>query len=295
MKAAPVRGGFFCFEGREMARRFAKYCKINVAAAPHPSGIYDQIFKIADESAGIPYGRNWYAKIKLKSTKNDEFFRGEIGVWHTMKGKAVQTSSLEQQDVSTLLNEGAKGFGFPSKKFHFAFRYSDHMLVVEIKNDEGSTISPESLLKAFRTILEKSVENLDVDVSVVLMPDKSTISSIYELSQLRYLELSYMRPNPGDSIGDEKQKILEDLQRRNLRKVNSQYYISKGAVSINFDNELRAETEIASENGRAIAKGKNVEGLSVVIDTSSRPDEIKIEMGKEDSSYGVLYGTAWSR
>lgn len=271
-----------------MRARIAKFTVLNVAANPHPDGIYHKIFNAAAESDGLPYGRNWFAKVGKPSPRKDGYFHGRVAVWHELKGKAIETSSLERQDLASLLNDEAEGFGFPSKVFSFTFREEDHLLFCEFKNDEGDQITPSSLGKALHEVLVAAAANLEIDLSVTVLPEHDTVDQIFELPVVKKISLGFSLPNAGDDLSAETHKIIEKLKQRGINKQKSEYTKAKTAETIEFDDELRAEIEIGAQNGKVVATGVDVDGHKKVIDTTQRPTIIEKSMGAEDSSVGVL-------
>jgi Domain of unknown function (DUF4747) len=275
-----------------MPPRVAKFVKINVAANPHPQGVYHKIFVHAAERDGQAYGRNWLAKIAKPTPVEDGFFHGRLGVWHELKGKAIQTSSLERRDLATLLNDEADGFGFPSKVFSFTFRERDHLLFCEIKNDERDQISPGSLGSALRAVLEKAAKELDIDLSVTVLPESSSVEQIFELDTVTKISVDFSLPNAGDHLSKEKSRIIERLKRRGVNRQKIEYRKAKSAESIEFDSDLKAEVEVGAENGTVVAAGTDNDGNKKVIDTTQRPIIVQVPMASEDSSVGVLRGLA---
>lgn len=271
-----------------MRQRIARYTVLNVAANPHPEGIYHQVFKEASKQEGLAYGRNWFAKLSPPSKADGGFFHGRIGVWHELKGKAIQTRSLERQDLSTLLNPEADGFGFPSKVFSFSFRERDHLMFVEIKNDEGDVISPASLGSAVQTVLSRAAKTLEIDLGVTVLPQSDTVDEIFKLNMVRKILLDFTLPNAGDDLSKEKQAIIDRLKRRGINRQKAEYTKAKSAERIEFDGELKAEIEIGAENGKVVASGKDDQGVRKVIDTTRRPTTIDKPVSAEDSSVGTL-------
>lgn len=275
-----------------MRRRSARYTAINVSADPHPDGIYHRLFELASSKAGEAFGRNWYAKLAPPTQRREGFFHGRIGVWHRLEGKAIHESTLEQTDVQSLLVDGAVGFGFPSKTFSWSFREADHTLFCEIKNDEGDIISPSSVGSAFSAVLAQVSSELDVDLSVVVLPEFGTVERIYRLDVISSLEIDFSIPNPGDDLSKEKKKLIDRLRDRGIKRQNTRYMKSGQAETISLDDELRAEIEVGAENGHVIAKGKLHDGSSEEINTASRPRVITRELAVTDSSVSLLRSIA---
>ncbi|MCI2395338.1 DUF4747 family protein [Aliiroseovarius sediminis] len=271
-----------------MRARIAKFTVLNVAANPHPDGIYHKIFSKAAEAEGRPYGRNWFAKVGKPSPSQDGFFHGRIAIWHELKGKAIETSSLERQDLASLLNDDAEGFGFPSKVFSFTFREADHLLFCEFKNDEGDLITPSSLGKALQKVLVATAADLGIDLSVTVLPEHDTIEQIFELAVVKKISLGFSLPNSGDDLSQEKRILIERLKRQGINKQKSEYTKAKSVETIEIDDELRAEIEVGAENGKVVATGVDTEGHKKIIDTTQRPTIIEKTMAAEDSSVGVL-------
>ncbi|BDW86345.1 DUF4747 family protein [Roseicyclus marinus] len=271
-----------------MRKRSAKYTVINVAADPHPDGIYHKIFEISCEKEGQAYGRDWYAKLTPPTKRLDGLFHGKIGVWHRLAGKAIQESSMEQTDVQALLVDGAKDFGYPSKMFSWSFRESDHSLFSEIKNDEGETISPTSLGSAFRAVLLPVANELQIDLSVTVLPEIGTVERIYNLPVLKSLEIDFSIPNAGDSLAQEKKDLIDKLRNRGVKRQISKYTKSSHANTIALDEELKAEIEVGAENGHVIAKGKLEDGSADEINTAAKPRILSRDLKSSDSSVTLL-------
>ncbi|MEQ5871284.1 DUF4747 family protein [Sagittula sp. NFXS13] len=274
-----------------MRKRIATFTAINVAANPHPEGTYRRLLKDAARLDGANYGRNWYAKLTPPSKSKDGFFHGRIGVWHHLEGKAIKQKSLEQQDVQDILVEGADGFGFPSKVFSWTFREADHVLFSELKNNDGDSITATAIGNAFREILTKVAVDRDIDISVTILPEKGTVQKIFKMQEIKTLEVSFSLPN-GDDLSGEKKNIIDKLRERNIKKQQAKYTKSSDAKTITLDDDLRAEIELASENGKARAVGLNRRGEKDDIDTSMRPKIIKREIEAAESNTILLRSVA---
>lgn len=154
-------------------------------------------------------------------------------------------------------------------KIPFVFIPKGHRLYVQSKhlNTNFSIRSAEKIMKKLLSH-EKIVESLGV-VEVTIEPSLSVVDELINNSNLTKIWLEIIRPNP-DDLDDEENKVLELMDKRNLKKMNKEY-ISHKNEKIVLDDTLKTEIQISSFNGKVKAEEINYDGTKKTISTSESP------------------------
>jgi hypothetical protein len=125
---------------------------INIVASPHPVGIYPQSL---ENVAGDPvqyYGNNWAAILAPNNSAGDaELYEGILTVWTDVDSSepSIDKSTLQKKDVESSLKKIFEERGFNNRSFNYVLDNVTHKIAVELKNDQGKTISVKQVGKIF--------------------------------------------------------------------------------------------------------------------------------------------------
>jgi hypothetical protein len=140
---------------------------INIAASPHPEGVYTALFRaVADKEIWV-WGSD-KAKITAPGPfegKSDWLY-GQILVWAEidMKGKWLnkrKNKEATQEEKQKVANAIPRDLEPNFRAFNYIFIVSKHRLVLEYKNELGQHFGPKRALTFFSRLF--SQKNLSPD------------------------------------------------------------------------------------------------------------------------------------
>lgn len=277
-----------------MARvRTNKFIELNISANPHPDQIYEKLLRLAGDSDGVAFGRKWFAKIASIRRLEDGFLVGQFGVWRDFNSRepVINKTTLEQREIGSVVGDIPEGFGYPSKRFFFAFREKDHRMFVEIRNHDGDSIQPTAVQAGLAAVLEIAAETLKIGVAVNVIPDQDEIDKLFSIDSIKKITIEIWMPNAGDSVSEEIDRKIREMQKQRIQKEVTTRYVSPGADSILITPEIEAEIRLAAENGSVDAAGK-LSGRLTHVKTKEHPKIISRLAEAKDSSVGAVLALA---
>lgn len=270
-----------------------KYCVLNVVAHPHPKDIYKSLFMAAAESEAVNYRADHYARVSPVTSSDDGVFRGRLAIWTELDPgePTINKISFEQKLLSDSDIALPRNIGFNSKIFYFSFKASTHRLFVELKNNEGQTISAGIARLAFERIL-KSIENtLETDVKVYISTLNSGVERILNLPSIRKIHIRLDLPNP-DDLSDDEERVLEKIKKRKVKRFEESMTKLADADTIVLSDEDKTVVRLSKDNGFTRVEGRNASGDKVSLNTADYPDIRTMELDTNDSSFNQLKAIA---
>ncbi|AUR08474.1 DUF4747 family protein [Phaeobacter inhibens] len=266
-----------------------EYVLLNVVAHPHPEGIYRRLFELAAAGSPVKYRGDRYARISPITATKDGVFRGRLATWSEIdpNSPAVNKNSLEEK---TLEESGIRlpgDIGFNSRIFYFAFREEGHGLYVELKNDEGRTITPSIARSAFHAILSAVAEGLTDEFMVHIASRNDAIGHVLGLTTIRKIEIDLHIPNP-DDLSQDHQMVLDEINEMNAKRLQTSVVRAGGENTLLLTRRYRVMAELAADNGEVSVDGVKPDGSKARLSTRDFPARIKEEIAEGDSSYGVI-------
>jgi hypothetical protein len=172
-----------------------EYCALNVAASPHPEGVYRQILDAAALKP-VNYRGDQFATISVPTEREPGFLQGRLVSWTEINQDepAIFKDKLTEVDLSDLNIQIPENVGFNGRIFLYTFRVRDHVMFIETKNEFGKRLSPRLVEKILTMLF--SAETLGVDaplVEVTLMPEEDALARILRLGHLKRLEIHLER------------------------------------------------------------------------------------------------------
>lgn len=255
---------------------------INIAADPHPEGIYRRLFqKVADRSIPI-WGNDW-AKITAPQDRetNPPSFYGRILIW-TEIDKDGKWLNQETDKEATPTEKSA--IQIPNtldpnfRSFSFVFLEDRHLLVLEYRNEAGEKFGSVRAEKLFSSLFsEESLGPDEPDVSVTVVPSHEGLRKIYAIPRLRRLEIFVLRPNADDLAKDQK-RLLDRLMKQGAKSQTLELKKRAKVKTITPDDETKTLAAIAAENGYVTGEGKRDDGTPVEESTKDHPKTISVEV-----------------
>lgn len=217
-------------------------------------------------------GGDQFAALSPISKEKEGIFSGRLAIWTEIdrSSNVIDKSELEEVSFSESGVDIPREIGFNSKVFSFSFRTYDHLLFVEIQNDEGKHLSINRARLAFGKILSSSPLKDIEEVIVHVIPVADSVDRVLSLPQIRKVEIRIHRPNP-DELDDDVANILKELEEQGAGKQDVTLTRAPGikTIVLNAKNKLLARA--ASFNGYVKAIGRDEVGEKSEVSTRDHP------------------------
>jgi hypothetical protein len=261
------------------ADKTIEICGLNLAASPHPAGIY--IDALRDASRFVVHARaSDFAKISLprRYERNENLFLGRISVWTDidLKGKWIDISNNEEltPDLKKLISipENAR----PNyRTFSYVFDLSKHQLWFESRTELDDRLGPVTARGIFSQLLSRERRGLDKpDIAITILPEDGTVRRILSLPRLRTLLIRVTSQNPDVSSPEARARVQKQLDDMKAQELEVQYKKRADAHRLTPTPEVRELAEVGSENGFVRGEATNDAGEKVVLSTDQRPKRI---------------------
>lgn len=265
-----------------------RYGVFNVVAQPHPSGIYREVFE-KSVRIGVKYWGDYFAAITPISSSRDDVFVGKLAIWMAVdpQSSVIDLGSFHEAPL-TETDEVVipSSVGLNSRTFDFAFDEVKHRLFLELRNDQGKSVSPKRAEAALQQALGQAAADLTEEFRVQIVPTEDTLEKIFSIPRLSSLEIKILRPND-DSVTPEANAVIkEELEDQNLKEVTKVLKKAPGAstIVVNARNKLLAAA--AMVDGYVRGKGKLSDGTSTEVDTKAHPAIIEIPKDQIETEGG---------
>lgn len=275
---------------------YRTYGVLNVVAHPHPEGVYRKVFEQASDNEPVKFRGDRYATISRITASVDGVFRGRLATWTEIDPNApsVDKSSLQEMSLQEAGIELPDNIGLNSAIFYFSFREDDHVLYIELANDEGRSISASVAQRAFQKVLSAASADLVDELNVFIKTRADAVEYALGLASLRKIEIDLHLPNP-DDLGPEHAKALEMLAQMKSNRMQATFTKAKGEPTLILLPEWRAAAELSQDNGSVTTYGKDEYGDKKERSTKEMPAEVVEEIAPEDSSFSVVGRVAVER
>lgn len=261
---------------------------LNIAASPHPEGIYRKLFDRAANTDVRLHGDDW-GKITTVVPFEDrpEWLAGRVLLWvHIDKdgkwlNKKKNVEATKEEKVGIVLPPDIE----PNfRSFHFVFHVPKHRLVFEMRNELGQSFGPARAQKFFAKLFNHSVlRDLDVEVAATVIPVEDALEKIYRIPRLRWFRVHNTLPNPED-LSDEAEALHERLKKMGAKAQDLVLTKAAKIKTLAVDEGIKSLAEAAAVDGFVEAKGKTEDGLNVFESTQLHPKTIEREV-QAGSSY----------
>lgn len=268
-----------------------EYAILNIAASPHPQGIYENLLNRAALQP-VNYWGAHFATISKPIADRLGFLRGRIVCWVEIDKNepAVYKDVLEEVDFNNLNIHIPNNIGFNSKVFLYVFREEDHAMFIETINDQGKKLSPRQARRIFELLLGPTVQAPGAPlVEVTTIPEEDTLRKILSIPKLKRLRIHIVRPNADDL---NVQRILERLERQGIRSEDKTLVASSENGGITPDDETQTEAEVAEHNGFVQGIGYEEDGARIDLSTKEYPRTIRKRVDQLGSSFAEIMSVA---
>lgn len=230
---------------------------LNISAKPHPPGIYRALFERFANKRVNYYGDKVAALSKPSDTK-DGIFYGLLITWTEIDKRApmIDTVLLEKPDPSKLSElKIPDNLGFNAQIFYYAFRESDHTLVLKTRNMDNIKIGPASVERIFRLIFaDKDIAEAKLPeprpqiVEVDLFLQNDAVDRIFAIKNLHYVEIVVSTPNDDDNT-EEADAIIDRLRKIGASKETVRYHSEDPKVGMRPDDVMKTQGAAAMRHG----------------------------------------------
>lgn len=257
---------------------------INIAASPHPEGIYASAFEaVADKEVWV-WGSD-KAKITAPGPFEDKpnWLYGQILVWAEIdidgkwlnKRKNKEATPEEKKKVAEALPSDLE----PNfRAFNYIFIVNKHRLVLEYRNELGQHFGAKRARLFFARLF--SSKNLPPDfptIEVTTIPSDESLEKIFSIARLRRLEIYVKRPN-ADDLTDDAGRILGRLEGQGARSQKIELVKAATVKSLAPDAPTRELAQVASVNGHVSGEGKDATGKKVFESTEEHPKTVSLDV-----------------
>jgi hypothetical protein len=259
---------------------------LNIAANPHPDGIYFQIFSQVSRYLVRARGTD-FAKITKPKRKNDRIFEGRILIWTEIDMKGTWLDLENEDELSPNIKQQ---ISIPSnakpnyRTFNYVFDVKRHKLYFETKNEFGEIFGPTTAMRYFSRLFSQEIlgpKGPDVEVSII--PDESALSSVLALPGLRTLTIRVVRPNGDTASGPGIRRVFEKMEQERIRLLEQTIVKASAAKAIIPDDGTRNLALAAVENGYVRGEGRARDGKKLFAATDDRPKIIQIDQDSGDN------------
>jgi hypothetical protein len=267
---------------------------INIVASPHPVGIYPQSLA---NVAGDPvqyYGNNWAAILAPNNSAGDaELYEGILTVWTDVDSSepSIDKSTLQKKDVESSLKKIFEERGFNNRSFNYVLDNVTHKIAVELKNDQGKTISVKQVGKIFDVAFSRlNREGQTFEVTVI--PEDDALDFVLSLSRLDRVRMVIKRPNPGDHLDTDAADVLREMEEQNINKDERIFTRQSGTETINLNNSNLARAAVAATDGFVESGGRDENGVPDKRSTKEYPKVVRSTLEAGTSFLSALRNEA---
>lgn len=248
-----------------------EYCVLNIAASPHPPGIYPNLLTRISKK-WVNFHGNDSAQITRPEDQGVGIHTGRILVWTDLdpNDPAIDKENAEEVALEDTDINVPKAFGINGRTFFYALREKDHRLFYEAKNELGKHLSPYYLKKIFDKLFA-SLRNVQVEVTVE--PEDDALDQILAIPVLKTLEI-YIAPPNADDNDKEMQAVMQEMKEENISMLDVKLKKRKGKDGIKPSKRRIAQARVAVSNGFVKGTGMTSDKQPIVFSTSEYPKKI---------------------
>lgn len=263
-----------------MAReKTIEICGLNLAANPHPTGVYLEALREASRYQVRARGHD-FARITSprRSNRSDDLYQGRISVWTDIdtKGKWIDTTNNDELDPDIKKKISIPENARPNyRAFEYVFQVSRHRLWFESRNELDDRLGPITARGVFSRLLSRELRGLnETDIAVTLIPEEGTVRRILHLPGLRRLIIRVTSQNPDGSSPEARRRVQRQLDDMKAQELEVQLKKKAGAVRLTPNADITELAEVGADNGFVRGEGTNGAGETVALSTDERPKKI---------------------
>jgi hypothetical protein len=291
--AQVVQDAPYAHAGGTMATTtYLEVAALNIVATPHPEGIY---VSLLEAIAGEEFLLGGSDRAKITAPTEFEhpkgFYHGQVFVWahidtdqkwlNTEKDVAATDEEMEALEKA-LPDNLEPNFRY----FTYVLDVEEHILLLEVKNENGSRFSPKRAERMFSYLFDAIPEGPGIDITVI--PEDETLAKILAIPRLRKLEILVKRPN-ADDIGDDFNRIMASMQEEGAKSWKIEKVKAAKEKTLKPNEETKKIAAVASTNGHVSGEGTNESGEPVFESTEEHPKIRRIEV--VTSSFQAIFSS----
>ncbi len=264
--------------------RYLRVGYLNVVATPHPTGVYERLFRAIANTPTKFWGDNTAAITPIRARTGAEYlFTGQILTWVEIdpRSPAVDKRRLEEVALSPDARRLTNALGFNSKVFRFVLDTSNHIISFESRNESEQRLSPRRAQSIFERLLSPNLLGPQAEtVDVTIMPEDDALARVLNIGRLDRVTIVIKRPN-ADDVTDETHEVLADLAAQNAKREEITLIRAPQTDGLELSGTNQKLARVASHNGHVTAKGRRADGEPDVRSTKEYPkvDEILVPAG----------------
>ncbi|WP_426412563.1 DUF4747 family protein [Bradyrhizobium ganzhouense] len=256
---------------------------LNIAADPHPPGIYRRLFEAAADEPVRIWGSDW-AKITAPIDRDTDppSFYGRVLVWTEIDRDGKWLNQQEDREATPTEKRNIR---IPEeldpnfRSFNFVFIEGRHLLIIEFQNELRENFGARRAETLFRKLFVKDEPEEDEPrVEVTVVPSAEALDLIFAMPRLWKLEITVVRPNP-DSLDEHEERILQKLLDQGAKEQTVVLKKRPGIQKLTPDEDTRTLAQVAAINGSVSAEGRDEDGKTVFESTKDHPKTVKAEVG----------------
>jgi len=250
-----------------------KYCFLNLAANPHPSGIYPRLFEISAKKQINFRGDNYATITPPTKDEKSNFYHGALICWTEIDASepGIDKTTFEEKTIDELKAIIPKNVGFNSKIFLYILDENTHTIVVEVKNEHNKTISARQVGKIFSDLFSGDIiESMGINVEVTVIPAEGTLDKILSMAHLQRLKIHLVRPNP-DDIFEPAGEVLRAMEKEGVGSLDATLVASSRADGLDVGERTKSIALTAEKNGYVEGAGKQSDGSVLLVSTKDHP------------------------
>jgi hypothetical protein len=182
--------------------------------------------------------------------------------------------------------------GLNSRQFQFAFNVNTHKLFLEMKNDEGKTVSSRRAEAALQKSLGEAADSLVEEFRLQIVPESDGVERILNIPRLNTLEIHILRPNPDGLDPDATALLNEELEGQNAKEVVKTLKKAPGFDTLVVSARTKLMAVAAAVDGLVRGKGKSEDGQPIDASTKDYPKVIERYEEEAGSEAGGIRSVA---
>lgn len=205
---------------------------------------------------------------------------------------AINKTELAKSSFPNEGREFTKKYGVNGRSFSCAFDPTIHLLTVEIKNEDGKSVSIDMLHRIFTYLLSPEVLGKDAEeVEVTVQPADGAIAHVLGIERLDRVEIFVKRPNPDDLTSDIN-RVLQKLTSQNIKSEKRVLSRQAKTDGIELDDDYLILAKVGARNGYVKSAGVDEDGDFVKRSTKNMPDIVRHAVAAGSSFVAALRGIA---
>lgn len=264
---------------------------LNIAADPHPKGIYIAILTAAAGRVTSARGKDDAKITKPKPTADGNFVEGRILVWTRI---SIDDPWVNLESDDTLSDRDKREINIPKKAkpnyrvFSYVFDIARHRFYFESRNEFGESFGPSTAQRVIEKLIARGKPSTSVSVTVV--PQAGAVEAILKRKDLRILDIKLVLPNPDEVDRTTQRELYERLKKQRARSLEQKLHKQAGKPGIVPDEETRQLAVVAAQNGFVRAetgRGKTADHFS----TTDTPERKKVDKERGSTFFERLLVT----